>query len=80
MSVCNTHAILSITAASAGGGGKGMRVAYTDDEVREGFLLSKSEAMSSFGDDRHATLIGLHIHSSCHCRCVYVYVGLQNVD
>ena len=39
--------------ASAGGGGKGMRVAYTDEEVREGFLLSKSEAMSSFGDDRH---------------------------
>lgn len=35
--------------ASAGGGGKGMRVAYNDDEVREGFLLSKSEAMSSFG-------------------------------
>lgn len=38
--------------ASAGGGGKGMRVAYNDDDVREGFLLSKSEAMSSFGDDR----------------------------
>jgi acetyl/propionyl-CoA carboxylase alpha subunit len=29
-----------------------MRVAYTDDEVREGFQVSKSEAMSSFGDDR----------------------------
>lgn len=38
--------------ASAGGGGKGMRVAYTDDEVREGFRLSKAEALSSFGDDR----------------------------
>lgn len=38
--------------ASAGGGGKGMRVAFNDTEVREGFRLSKAEAMSSFGDDR----------------------------
>lgn len=35
--------------ASAGGGGKGMRVAYNDAEVREGFRLSKAEAMASFG-------------------------------
>lgn len=38
--------------ASAGGGGKGMRVAYNDTETREGFVLSKAEALSSFGDDR----------------------------
>lgn len=38
--------------ASAGGGGKGMRVAYDDEEVRMGFRLSKEEAASSFGDDR----------------------------
>ncbi len=38
--------------ASAGGGGKGMRIAWTDDEAREGFERSKSEAASSFGDDR----------------------------
>ncbi|OQS06557.1 propionyl coenzyme A carboxylase (Pi-PCC1) [Thraustotheca clavata] len=38
--------------ASAGGGGKGMRVAYNDAEVREGYRLSKEEAASSFGDDR----------------------------
>jgi len=38
--------------ASAGGGGKGMRVAWTDAETREGFERSKSEAASSFGDDR----------------------------
>jgi propionyl-CoA carboxylase alpha chain len=38
--------------ASAGGGGKGMRVAYNDKETREGFKLSKAEALSSFGDDR----------------------------
>ncbi|CAH0485709.1 unnamed protein product [Peronospora farinosa] len=38
--------------ASAGGGGKGMRVAYDDEEVRMGYRLSKEEAASSFGDDR----------------------------
>ncbi|WP_322989410.1 acetyl/propionyl/methylcrotonyl-CoA carboxylase subunit alpha [Hoeflea sp.] len=38
--------------ASAGGGGKGMRVAWNDAEAREGFSRSKSEAASSFGDDR----------------------------
>ncbi len=38
--------------ASAGGGGKGMRIAWSDEEVREGFASSKSEAASSFGDDR----------------------------
>lgn len=38
--------------ASAGGGGKGMRIAHKADEVVEGFRLAKSEAMSSFGDDR----------------------------
>ena len=38
--------------ASAGGGGKGMRIAYNDAEIREGLKLSKSEAMSSFNDDR----------------------------
>jgi len=38
--------------ASAGGGGKGMRVAWTDDEAREGFQSSKNEAAASFGDDR----------------------------
>jgi len=38
--------------ASAGGGGKGMRIAYNDDEAREGFRLSSQEAKSSFGDDR----------------------------
>ena len=38
--------------ASAGGGGKGMRIAWTDQEAREGFQSSKNEAASSFGDDR----------------------------
>ena len=38
--------------ASAGGGGKGMRVAYNESEVHEAFKICKNEAMSSFGDDR----------------------------
>ncbi len=38
--------------ASAGGGGKGMRIAMSADEVAEGFARAKSEAASSFGDDR----------------------------
>ena len=38
--------------ASAGGGGKGMRIAFNDDEAREGFQSSKNEAATSFGDDR----------------------------
>jgi propionyl-CoA carboxylase alpha chain len=38
--------------ASAGGGGKGMRIAWNDEEAREGFQSSKNEAAASFGDDR----------------------------
>src|SRR3954453_1110835 len=38
--------------ASAGGGGKGMRIAYSTSEVTEGFGLAKAEAKASFGDDR----------------------------
>jgi len=38
--------------ASAGGGGKGMRIAWSDEEAREGFQSSKNEAAASFGDDR----------------------------
>ncbi|MCP4074108.1 MAG: acetyl/propionyl/methylcrotonyl-CoA carboxylase subunit alpha [Hyphomicrobiales bacterium] len=38
--------------ASAGGGGKGMRIAWNDEDAREGFQSSKNEAAASFGDDR----------------------------
>jgi propionyl-CoA carboxylase alpha chain len=41
-----------IIKASAGGGGKGMRMATNRIEVEEGFALARSEARSSFGDDR----------------------------
>ncbi|MEO7635264.1 MAG: acetyl/propionyl/methylcrotonyl-CoA carboxylase subunit alpha [Sphingomicrobium sp.] len=38
--------------ASAGGGGKGMRLAYTEQDVRDGFEATKREGLASFGDDR----------------------------
>jgi len=38
--------------ASAGGGGKGLRVAFNDHEAREGFQSCRNEAKNSFGDDR----------------------------
>jgi propionyl-CoA carboxylase alpha chain len=38
--------------ASAGGGGKGLRVAYNDQEAFEGFTACQNEARNSFGDDR----------------------------
>ncbi|TDI62943.1 MAG: acetyl/propionyl/methylcrotonyl-CoA carboxylase subunit alpha [Alphaproteobacteria bacterium] len=38
--------------ASAGGGGKGMRIAFNDAEAEEGFTSATNEAISSFGDDR----------------------------
>ena len=38
--------------ASAGGGGKGMRIATNDNEARDGYRLSQQEAKSSFADDR----------------------------
>jgi propionyl-CoA carboxylase alpha chain len=38
--------------ASAGGGGKGMRIAFNDKEAAEGYTLSRDEAINSFGDGR----------------------------
>ncbi|WP_373487577.1 acetyl/propionyl/methylcrotonyl-CoA carboxylase subunit alpha, partial [Blastomonas sp.] len=38
--------------ASAGGGGKGMRLAFNEQDVREGFEATKREGLASFGDDR----------------------------
>ena len=38
--------------ASAGGGGKGIRVAHSDDDMAEGFRAVKAEALNAFGDDR----------------------------
>ena len=38
--------------ASAGGGGKGMRIAFNDDELKENFNSAVNEAKASFGDER----------------------------
>ena len=66
--------------ASAGGGGKGMRIAWNDDEAREGFERSKSEAASSFGDDRifiekfvtDPRHIEIQVLADKHGNCVYL--------
>jgi propionyl-CoA carboxylase alpha chain len=66
--------------ASAGGGGKGMRIAWNDDEVREGFQASKNEAASSFGDDRifiekfvtQPRHIEIQVLADSHGNCVYL--------
>ena len=52
MTIANDIGYPVIIKASAGGGGKGMRIANDSKEVEEGFSLAKSEARSSFGDDR----------------------------
>jgi len=52
VSIANDIGYPVMIKASAGGGGKGMRIAYSTDEVADGFARAKSEAASSFGDDR----------------------------
>ncbi|SFE01116.1 acetyl-CoA carboxylase biotin carboxylase subunit [Roseivivax sediminis] len=66
--------------ASAGGGGKGMRIAWSDDEAREGFQSSKNEAASSFGDDRifiekfvtQPRHIEIQVLADGHGNCIYL--------
>ena len=67
--------------ASAGGGGKGMRIAYREDEVRQGFASSQSEAAASFGDDRifiekfvtQPRHIEIQVLADGHGHCVYLH-------
>ena len=67
--------------ASAGGGGKGMRIAWNDAEAREGFQSSKNEAASSFGDDRifiekfvtQPRHIEIQVLADQHGNCVYLH-------
>ena len=67
--------------ASAGGGGKGMRVAHTEGEVAEGFERARSEAASSFGDDRvfierfvtEPRHIEIQVLADAHGSCVYLH-------
>ncbi|MFT6931428.1 MAG: propionyl-CoA carboxylase alpha chain [Paracoccaceae bacterium] len=66
--------------ASAGGGGKGMRIAWTDQEAREGFQSSKNEAANSFGDDRifiekfvtQPRHIEIQVLADSHGNCIYL--------
>jgi propionyl-CoA carboxylase alpha chain len=66
--------------ASAGGGGKGMRVAYDNAEAREGFERATSEARSSFGDERvfiekfitEPRHIEIQVLADGHGNCVYL--------
>ena len=66
--------------ASAGGGGKGMRIAWNDDDAREGFQSSKNEAKSSFGDDRifiekfvtQPRHIEIQVLGDKHGNCIYL--------
>ncbi|MEP1209436.1 MAG: acetyl/propionyl/methylcrotonyl-CoA carboxylase subunit alpha [Rhizobiaceae bacterium] len=66
--------------ASAGGGGKGMRIAWNDDDAREGFQSSKNEAASSFGDDRifiekfvtQPRHIEIQVLGDKHGNCIYL--------
>ncbi len=67
--------------ASAGGGGKGMRIAWNDEEAREGFQSSKNEAAASFGDDRifiekfvtQPRHIEIQVLADSHGNCVYLH-------
>ncbi len=67
--------------ASAGGGGKGMRIAWDDAEAREGFQSSKNEAAASFGDDRifiekfvtQPRHIEIQLLADQHGNCVYLH-------
>eukprot|EP01084_Bolivina_argentea_P271308 461614_1 len=52
IAVANAVGYPVMVKASAGGGGKGMRIAYNDSECRDAFRLATNEALSSFGDDR----------------------------
>ncbi len=66
--------------ASAGGGGKGMRIAWSDEEAREGFQSSKNEAAASFGDDRifiekfvtQPRHIEIQVLADTHGNCIYL--------
>ncbi|HQX47193.1 MAG TPA: acetyl-CoA carboxylase biotin carboxylase subunit [Steroidobacteraceae bacterium] len=67
--------------ASAGGGGKGLRVAYGDKEAFEGFTSCRNEARASFGDDRvfiekfieEPRHIEIQVLGDAHGNCVYLW-------
>ncbi len=66
--------------ASAGGGGKGMRVAFEQADLQDGFERARSEAMNSFGDDRifiekfiqSPRHIEIQVLADSHGNCIYL--------
>jgi propionyl-CoA carboxylase alpha chain len=67
--------------ASAGGGGKGLRVAWSDSECREGYQSCRNEAKAAFGDDRvfiekfivEPRHIEIQVLGDAHGNCVYLW-------
>jgi propionyl-CoA carboxylase alpha chain len=67
--------------ASAGGGGKGLRVAFDDAQAREGFASCRNEAKAAFGDDRvfiekfveQPRHIEIQVLGDAHGQCVYLW-------
>ncbi|MEL7041779.1 MAG: acetyl/propionyl/methylcrotonyl-CoA carboxylase subunit alpha [Pseudomonadota bacterium] len=67
--------------ASAGGGGKGIRIAHTDKDVEEGYPAVKAEATASFGDDRifiekfilEPRHVEIQVMGDKHGNCVYLF-------
>ncbi len=67
--------------ASAGGGGKGLRVAWNDKEAHSGFASCRNEARNSFGDDRvfiekfveEPRHIEIQVLGDAHGNCVYLW-------
>jgi propionyl-CoA carboxylase alpha chain len=67
--------------ASAGGGGKGLRIAFDDEQAKEGFASCRNEAKASFGDDRvfiekfveEPRHIEIQVLGDVHGHCVYLW-------
>jgi propionyl-CoA carboxylase alpha chain len=67
--------------ASAGGGGKGLRVAYDDAQAKDGFASCRNEAKAAFGDDRvfiekfveQPRHIEIQVLGDAHGHCVYLW-------
>ncbi|MEO9970694.1 MAG: acetyl/propionyl/methylcrotonyl-CoA carboxylase subunit alpha [Hyphomonadaceae bacterium] len=67
--------------ASAGGGGKGIRIAHSDEEIEEGYPAVKAEAQNAFGDDRifiekfilEPRHIEIQVMGDKHGNCVYLF-------
>jgi len=79
--IANTIGYPVMIKASAGGGGKGMRIAYNDTEAKEGFVSATNEAKSSFADDRvfiekyveEPRHIEIQLIADGHGNCVYLW-------